>query len=167
MTMSPLGKKTALGTAVSLEEIARQVEQLTPERRKLFLQLLEKQGIDLSDLLILPQEPERAAFPLSFAQRRLWFLDQFEPNTALYNIPLALRLDGALDTGALQRALSEIVRRHQVLRARFAAQDGEPYQVIADAGLIDLPVTDLTTLAADLREGGGLAPGAGGGAAAL
>ena len=137
---------------ISLEEIARQVENLNPERRRLFLQLLEKQGIDISDLIILPQPEDRTTFPLSFAQRRLWFLDQFESNTALYNVPLALRLDGVLDVDVLQRTLTEIVRRHNILRTSFSAQDGEPYQVVNPECMVPLSVIDLRSVAADLRE---------------
>jgi amino acid adenylation domain-containing protein/non-ribosomal peptide synthase protein (TIGR01720 family) len=139
-------------TSLPLEEIARQVENLSPERRKLFIQLLDRQGIDISDFFILPQAEERSTFPLSFAQRRLWFLDQFEPNTALYNIPLALRLDGALDVATLQRTLSEIVRRHKALRTSFSAQDGEPYQVVSPEYTVPLPVVDLRPVACDVRE---------------
>ena len=150
MTSLPLEKRISMEKRISLEEIARQVENLNPEKRRLFLQLLQKQGIDISDLVILPQPEDRTTFPLSFAQRRLWFLDQFESNTALYNIPLALRLDGALDVNVLQRTLTEIVRRHNILRTSFSAQDGEPYQVIAPC-LADTPECTVPLLITDLR----------------
>src|SRR5262249_34475294 len=71
------------------------------------------------------------ALPLSFAQQRLWFLDQLEPGNLFYNIPLAVRLQGPLDVGALERGLNEIVRRHEVLRTTFPAEAGTPHQVIA------------------------------------
>ena len=91
-------------------------------------------------------------FPVSFAQQRLWFLDQFEPNSPYYNIPVAVRLEGPLDAGALARALNEIVRRHEVLRTTFGTQDGEPVQLIAPALTLSLPVLDLTHLPAAGRE---------------
>jgi amino acid adenylation domain-containing protein len=69
--------------------------------------------------------------PLSFAQERLWFLDRLRPGEASYNVPVALRLRGALDAAALERALGEIVRRHEVLRTTFAEAEGGPVQVIA------------------------------------
>jgi amino acid adenylation domain-containing protein len=81
--------------------------------------------------------------PLSLHQQRLWFLDQLEPGTAAYNIPLALRLTGALDVAMLQRALSEVVRRHHVLRTTFAVRDGEPFQQVGAAEPMQLPVEDL------------------------
>ncbi|MCP4661110.1 MAG: AMP-binding protein, partial [bacterium] len=80
-------------------------------------------------------------------QQRLWFLDRFEPGSALYNIPMLLRLHGALDPGAVGRALDEIVRRHEVLRTRFDEVDGVGVQVIDPAAELPLPTIDLTPLA--------------------
>nr|QEO74045.1 condensation domain-containing protein [uncultured bacterium] len=93
-----------------------------------------------------------AALPLSFAQQRLWFLNQLEPHSAAYNIPAALRLTGALDSSALERSLSEIVRRHEALRTTFVARDGEPTQIIQPAQAIKLPLFDLSQLPVAQRE---------------
>ncbi len=84
--------------------------------------------------------------PLSFAQQRLWFLDQLAPGSALYNIPTALRLKGALDTGALQGALDELVRRHEALRTTFPARGGEPVQRIQTPSPAHLHAVDLRDL---------------------
>ncbi|MCP4660729.1 MAG: amino acid adenylation domain-containing protein, partial [bacterium] len=89
----------------------------------------------------------RGPLPSSFAQQRLWFIDRFEPGSALYNLPAAMRLKGGLDRQALARALDEIVRRHEVLRTVFATVDGEPVQVIRPAGRLPVPLWDLTRLA--------------------
>lgn len=84
--------------------------------------------------------------PLSFAQQRLWFIDQLEPGNPIYNIPGGIRLTGPLDQAALRSALTEIVRRHEALRTTFATVDGTPAQVIHPAGEFDLPVIDLRHL---------------------
>ncbi|HET7231076.1 MAG TPA: amino acid adenylation domain-containing protein, partial [Longimicrobium sp.] len=96
---------------------------------------------------------ERAgALPLSFAQERLWFLDRLDPGSATYNIPVAWRLGGALDGAALERALGEIVRRHEALRTTFAEVDGAPVQVVAPFAGFALPVEDLSALSDADRE---------------
>jgi amino acid adenylation domain-containing protein len=92
------------------------------------------------------------ALPLSFAQERLWFIDRMEPGSAIYNIPVAWRLAGALDQAALERALGEIVRRHDALRTVFAEANGAPVQVVAPFGGFTLPVEDLSGLGDADRE---------------
>src|SRR5260370_26527072 len=86
----------------------------------------------------------RGKLPLSFGQQRLWFLDQLEPDSPLYNVPLSFRLRGALDIPALERSLSELVRRHEILRTNIRLVDGEPTQVIRPAEPVALPVTNLS-----------------------
>jgi amino acid adenylation domain-containing protein len=90
--------------------------------------------------------------PLSFAQQRLWFFDQLQPKSAMYNMPFPVRLTGYLDVEAMRRTLSEVVRRHEVLRTTFVSVDGEPVQVINPAEQIELPVVDLSELSEDKRE---------------
>ncbi|HEY7493197.1 MAG TPA: condensation domain-containing protein, partial [Candidatus Tectomicrobia bacterium] len=84
------------------------------------------------------------ALPLSFAQQRLWVLDQLEPGNPAYNIASAVHLTGALNVAALEASLQEIVRRHEVLRTTFATVAGQPVQVIAPALTLALPVVDLS-----------------------
>jgi amino acid adenylation domain-containing protein len=86
-------------------------------------------------------DPQR--FPLSYAQQRLWLLDQLEPESALYNIPCAVRLTGLLDVGTLRQSLNEILRRHEVLRTRFLAFDGNPVQEIGASNDLELALVDL------------------------
>ena len=100
---------------------------------------------------VLPVE-RTGALPLSFAQERLWFLDRLEPGSATYNMPTARRLGGALDEAALERALGEIVRRHEALRTVFAEVDGSPVQVITPFDGFALPVEDLSGLGEADRE---------------
>jgi amino acid adenylation domain-containing protein len=91
-------------------------------------------------------------FPLSLTQQRLWILDRMEPGSALYNVPAAWRLRGALDVPALERALGEVVARHESLRTVFRVVDGEPVQVVLPAPPVALPVADLSALAPAARE---------------
>ncbi len=98
------------------------------------------------------QDQDVFVFPASFAQQRLWFLDQVESGSAVYNIPSAFRLTGPLDPAVLTRALNAIVARHEALRTTFAAPDGTPMQVIAPALEIPVPLTDLRMLPAAERE---------------
>ncbi|HLL45921.1 MAG TPA: amino acid adenylation domain-containing protein, partial [Longimicrobiaceae bacterium] len=100
---------------------------------------------------VVPVE-RSGALPLSFAQERLWFIDQLEPGSAAYNIPVARRLEGALDRAALERSLGEIVRRHEALRTVFREVNGSPVQVIAPCGGLALPVEDLSDLSEADRE---------------
>ena len=93
--------------------------------------------------------------PLSFSQQRLWFLDQLEPGNHFYNIPVAVRLEGPLSVAALAGALTEIVRRHQVLRSAFPAVEGQPLQVVLPAGPVPLPVVDLRGLPPEERSAAG------------
>jgi amino acid adenylation domain-containing protein len=89
--------------------------------------------------------------PLSFAQQRLWFLEQLEPGSPLYNCPGAAHLRGKLDVAALEQSINEIVRRHESLRTSFATVTGEPVQVIGTELELKLEVEDLSALAAAER----------------
>ncbi len=84
--------------------------------------------------------------PLSFAQRRLWFLDRLEPGSTAYNLPFAARLAGAVDAGVLALALTEIARRHEPLRTTFVLEGNEPVQVVAPPALVPMPLADLSGL---------------------
>ena len=90
--------------------------------------------------------------PLSFAQQRLWFLTQLEGANPVYNRPLALRLRGQLQAQALERCVNKIVSRHEVLRANFRAENGEPVQIISPNRAVDMPVIDLSHLPVSERE---------------
>src|SRR5438067_768310 len=82
--------------------------------------------------------------PLSFAQHRLWLLDQIEPGSSAYNIAGALELRGVLDVAALERALGALVERHEALRTVFVSVEGEPRQVVRESSAWTLPMEDLS-----------------------
>jgi amino acid adenylation domain-containing protein/non-ribosomal peptide synthase protein (TIGR01720 family)/FkbM family methyltransferase len=96
--------------------------------------------------------PRGGPLPLSFAQQRLWFLDQLEPGSALHNIPAAVRLEGSLDVAALESAFTELVRRHEVLRTTFVSHEGQPVQHISPAARLSLATLDLQLLPEAERE---------------
>jgi amino acid adenylation domain-containing protein/non-ribosomal peptide synthase protein (TIGR01720 family) len=96
--------------------------------------------------------PKDSSLPLSYAQQRLWFLEQLEPGRAVYNLPLAWRCTGDLDVPALEQSLGEIVRRHDILRTAFPSAAGQPVQVIAPDLALPLAVVDLQTFPATERE---------------
>ena len=84
-------------------------------------------------------------FPTTFAQQRLWFLEQLQPGSTSYLIPWSLRIEGALNIGALEKSLREIIQRHEILRTTFAWKDGMPMQVVGPA-TFSLPFSDLSSL---------------------
>ncbi|MFO7587518.1 MAG: amino acid adenylation domain-containing protein, partial [Gemmatimonadota bacterium] len=97
----------------------------------------------IADAVPSAADEEVYVFPASYAQQRMWFLDQFEPGSAFYNIPTALRLEGRLDAESLERAINEVVRRHEALRTTFAAVDGRPVQVVVPDLCLPLRRVDL------------------------
>src|ERR1051325_8870121 len=114
---------------------------LTAEGKRLLLaELLRKKA----------QRPKY--YPLSFAQQRMWFLDQMEPGTSAVNMPSALRLSGELNVRALEQSLNEVVRRHAILRTVFVAGDERPQQVVQAFKPSKLAVFDLSDLPSEQRE---------------
>src|SRR6185437_163769 len=91
--------------------------------------------------------------PLSFAQQRLWFLDQLEPNSPLYNVPTVAQMSGALNLEALRGALDGLVSRHESLRTRFVDVEGSPAQLVDKTLRLNLAVHDLSERSAEQREG--------------
>nr|WP_267255905.1 condensation domain-containing protein [Nostoc sphaeroides] len=96
--------------------------------------------------------PRQGNIPLSFAQQRLWFLSQLEPNSSAYNIPTAVRLTGKLNVAALSKSLNEIIRRHEILRTTFTVVDGEAIQVIAKGENFTFSVIDLQVLSEEKKQ---------------
>src|SRR5437762_762876 len=109
------------------------VKILSPERRALLAAWLEQKGgagpaPRLSPIVKAQRQGE---LPLSFAQRRLWFLDQLNPGMTTYNVPAPIYLKGSLDVAALEKSIREIIRRHDSLRTTFPNVEGRPVQAIS------------------------------------
>ncbi len=119
---------------------------LSAEKSALFTLLLKKKRIELARVSPITRSMEAGPCPLSFAQQRLWFLDQLEPGSVAYNIPALMWLPDALNADVLKRTLDEVVRRHEVLRTVFVSEGGQPYQLVREHIPQILEVTDLSHL---------------------
>jgi hypothetical protein len=133
-----------------MSDFSERIARLTPAQLELLARRLRAQASATTTTPAdksIPRRADAAApAPLSFAQQRLWFLDQLMPGNAFYNIPAAVRLTGALDPEALRRGFEEIVRRHESLRTTFDNAGDEPVQRIAPPARVELPVEDLAGL---------------------
>jgi amino acid adenylation domain-containing protein len=122
-------------------------QPFSAERRDLLELLLKDEDVEdaaqSGNAFQVTQIDGKDAFPLSFSQRRLWFLDQLEPGGAFYNFPLAVPFNVAMNTVVLEHAINEIVRRHEALRTVFDAVGGEPVQIVLPNLTLPLTVIDL------------------------
>jgi amino acid adenylation domain-containing protein len=126
----------------NLSEVGLEADQL-----ELLDYLLEEEGIETgSESQKIVRRVPRAELPLSFAQQRLWFLDQLAPGSAAYNLSGRLHLEGRLDASSLEASFNEVVRRHEALRTIFSTHDGEPVQLILPELRLPLPLVDLSPL---------------------
>lgn len=130
-----------------MSDLERRIASLSPEQRALLEKRLREQTLPAGETLA-PIRLGRETGParVSFAQERLWFLDQLEPGNPYYNIHKAVRWNGPLNREALGRALETILARHDALRTTFVAVDGTPSQVVTPSTTLPLPVTDLRGL---------------------
>ena len=123
----------ALFEAPTVRQLAQRLEQMRPAQA----------------LPAITARPAGTSAPVSFAQQRLWFLDQLQPGSAFYNIPASVRLHGELDVEALRRALQTVVARHEVLRTRLEVVDGVPQAVVDDGFVLELPLREQTPAQVD------------------
>jgi amino acid adenylation domain-containing protein len=123
-----------------MSDILSRLASLPPEKQRQLLRKIEEEGGAAN------------AFPLSFSQERLWFLDQLAPGGSVYNLPAVLRFSGRLDVAALVRSRNEVVRRHEALRTAFPRLGVQPIQVVLPDRPQPLPVIDLSGLPAARRE---------------
>ena len=122
------------------------------QKRALLEKLLREKGIGAGAATRIPRRGSDEPAPLTHLQEGLWFLDQLEPGTATYNIPGATRIEGPLDAAAMERALREIVDRHEALRTVYREVGGEARQVVQPADGFELERRDLEPLPPEERE---------------
>ncbi|KPW69452.1 Pyoverdine sidechain peptide synthetase IV, D-Asp-L-Ser component, partial [Pseudomonas syringae pv. broussonetiae] len=120
------------------ERIAQRFVGLPVEQRRQILNKMHETGQSFKLLPIAVTRHDVARIPLSYAQQRMLFLWQMEPGNAAYNVPMAVRLNGALDRQALSTALDNLVQRHETLRTRFVSEDGAFYQEILQQATVAL-----------------------------
>ncbi|NMG07615.1 non-ribosomal peptide synthetase [Brasilonema sp. UFV-L1] len=130
----------AVFAAPSVAQLNQAIAQLRAEGQSLNLPPIERIAPDIEKI------------PLSFAQERLWLLDQLESDSVAYNMPAAVRIEGKLQPTALERSISEIIRRHEVLRTNFVKQDGQAIQIIHPVSDWQMTTIDLQSLSANQRE---------------
>ena len=126
-----------------MSDLDDRIAGLSPEKREALQRLLRRSGVDVVPPGIRPRSPTAADLPLSFAQRRLWFLDQMEPGRSFYNVVDSILLDEPVDPAIVERSLNEVVRRHEALRTTFEKRHHEPVQVVAPGLELALDVRDF------------------------
>ncbi|HEY0601395.1 MAG TPA: amino acid adenylation domain-containing protein [Herpetosiphonaceae bacterium] len=135
-----------------MSDRARQIADLSPEQLDRLLQQARKKKQAAASASIRPRQEAARDVPLSFAQQRLWFLNQLVPDNAVYNISQAVRLIGALNVATLERSINAVIQRHGSLRTRIVTRDGQPAQVVSPELKLALRVVSLEQLPEPERE---------------
>ena len=133
-----------------MSKLTEQIEDLSPQQREVLALLLarkKREGVHIA-----PVSRTSNTFPLSFAQQRLWFLNQLQQDSAVYNVAGGVRMEGVLSVTALEQALNEVVTRHESLRTTIRQVESEPVQIIASAQAFHLPKFDLRKVPRTQRE---------------
>ncbi|MEL7038648.1 MAG: amino acid adenylation domain-containing protein [Cyanobacteria bacterium J06592_8] len=135
-----------------LDELTKRIASLSPEQRQLFEQKLKSKKHQSSSLKIRKREKDDD-LPLSYAQQRLWFIHQLEPETSAYNIPIAWQISGNLNIAILEQSFNEIIRRHESLRTTFPSlSSSKPQQLILSEFRLNIPIIDLRLLSESSRD---------------
>jgi Condensation domain len=135
-----------------VSDLSARLETLSPEKRALVERSLKARRAAAADSARIPRRDDDGPAPLSFAQQRMWFLEQWEPGGFTHNGARAFRLEGELDASALDKALVEMVERHEALRTVYLVERREPRQQVLQEWDVRLDLVDLTSLEADARE---------------
>jgi amino acid adenylation domain-containing protein len=128
------------------------ISNLSPEKRALLEKYLLEKTSQTRARQTIPRRTSAESYPLSFAQERMWFLEQLYPDSALYNEQSVYRLRGPLNVDALAQSMQIIVQRHEILRTVYRQIEGKPMQIILPAQTVELPVLDLTALSTAEQE---------------
>src|SRR5580704_13594554 len=133
-----------------MKELSERLSSLTPEQKALFDSRLKKRGFTApkkqsSRTATIPRRKRENHCVLSFDQERLWIIDQMEPGNPAYNIYSASRLLGPLDPAVMERAVNELIKRHEILRTTFSLVEGEPVMVIHPAHELKVAFLDISS----------------------
>ncbi|MGD9898612.1 MAG: amino acid adenylation domain-containing protein [Calditrichaceae bacterium] len=131
-----------------MSNISKRLEDLSPEKLEILRRKLQSGNKHINHQDTIPRRSNLSVYPISFAQKRLWFLDQLSPLNPFYNIPAALRLEGPLNVKALKSGINRILRRHEILRSYFITENGNPVQKIETSLTIIPDTTDLRDMSA-------------------
>ncbi len=130
----------------TINERLERLKKLSPEKRTLILKALRSQAAPTEECNNIPRRSQQSPVDLSFAQQRMWFLNQIEGESAIYNESGILKISGRLQIVALEQSFKEIMQRHEALRTSFQTINGQPIQVISPTVTFTLPVVDLLRL---------------------
>ena len=133
-----------------MSDLSDRIAGLTPEKRALLLKRLKKNLV--TDDINISRRDDITSYPMSFAQQRMWFLNQWETDSPFYNVTSILQIKGDLDVERLQRCLDEVIQRHEILRAYFRIENGKPVQQIYPTLNLDYPFYDLSQLDQEQRK---------------
>ena len=127
-------------------EFEKKRSQLSAAKQALLEKRLRGEGRRQTPRPGIPRRTVQGSVPLSFSQRRLWFLDRLEPGSPAYNVPIAWRLSGPLALEPLKRAIHEIRCRHEILRTAYVLEGSEPKQIVLEPQEAGIELADLSSL---------------------
>ncbi len=134
------------------DEIIKRRSKLSPAKQAILEKRLRGQHESNTQKIVIPCHTQHSPAPLSFAQQRLWFLQQLEPQSSTYNEFACIHLEGVLNLAALEKSFNEIVKRHEALRTNFQTREGQAVTIISPVKPLYLPLLDISELPVNQRE---------------
>ncbi|RPI02586.1 MAG: amino acid adenylation domain-containing protein, partial [Calditrichaeota bacterium] len=136
-----------------MSDIVDKLKNLTPEQLELLRKKMSAKAPAKTEPERIPKREDQSVYPMTAAQKRLWFLQQLDSSSAFYSIPSAVRIRGMLNVAAMEQTIQRIVQRHEVLRSYYTTSpSGQVQQNIEPSPVLPLTIIDLTTVAEDKRE---------------